>query len=160
MDFSLTEEQLRLRDEVIAFAKREFRDPLVADDHSSTFNFEGWQKIAEAGILGAAYPEQYGGGGMDDVTSVVMLEALGYGCRDNGLTYGVNSQIWSVQLPLLEFGTDEQKDTWLPHLIRGEAIGAFAITEPSSGSDAFSLRSTAERVDQGYVLNGGKSYST
>ena len=160
MDFSLTEEQLRLREEVIAFAKREFRDPLVGADHSSTLNGEGWQKIAEAGILGAAYPEQYGGAGMDDVTAVVMLEALGYGCRDNGLTYAVNSQIWSVQLPLLKFGTDEQKDAWLPQLIRGEVVGAFAMTEPSSGSDAYSLRSTAERVDGGYVLNGGKSYIT
>ena len=160
MDFSLTDEQRRLRDEVIAFAKREFREPLVDADRTSTLNGEGWQKIAAAGILGAGFPKQYGGGGYDDVTAVVMLEALGYGCRDNGLTYAVNSQIWSVQLPLLEFGTDEQKDMWLPSLIRGEVIGAFAMTEPSSGSDAFSLRSTAERVEGGYVLNGGKSYIT
>ncbi len=160
MDFSLTEEQLRLRDDVIAFAKREFRDPLVDADRSSVLDGDGWQKIARAGILGAAFPERYGGGGLDDITAVVMLEALGYGCRDNGLTYAVNSQIWSVQLPLVEFGSDEQKDTWLPKLIRGEVIGAFAMTEPSSGSDAFSLRSTAERVDGGYVLNGGKSYVT
>lgn len=160
MDFSLTDEQIRWRDEVIAFAKREFREPLVDADHASTLDGDGWQKIAEAGILGAAFPERYGGRGLDDVTAVVMLEALGYGCRDNGLTYAVNSQIWSVQLPLLEFGTDEQKDTWLPQLIGGQVVGAFAMTEPSSGSDAYSLRSTAERVDDGYVLNGGKSYVT
>ena len=160
MDYSLTEEQLRLRDEVIAFAKQEFRDPLDDADRSSTLDGEGWKKIAEAGILGAAFPERYGGRGLDDITAVVMLEALGYGCRDNGLTYAVNSQIWAVQLPLLEFGTDEQKDTWLPQLIRGEVIGASAMTEPSAGSDAYSLRSTAKRVDGGYVLNGGKSYVT
>lgn len=142
------------------FARVELDQPLIDADKSSSFNGEGWVKIAKKGIHGACFPTEYGGMGKDVLSAVTMLEGLGYGCRDNGLTYAVNSQIWSVQDPILRFGTDEQRRAWLPRLIGGEVVGAFAMTEPSAGSDSFSMRTTATKVDDGYVLNGHKTFIT
>ena len=160
MDFSWSEEQLQLHDEIVEFARDELNYPLTENDKTSSFDGEGWLKIARKGILGASFPSEYGGSGRDPLTAVLMLEALGYGCRDNGLTYAVNSQIWSVQDPILRFGTEEQRSAWLPSLLRGEVVGAFAMTEPSSGSDAFSMKTTATKTSDGYILNGHKTFIT
>ena len=88
------------------------------------------------------------------------MEGLGYACRENGFPYAVNSQMWSLQPALLKFGNEEQKMKYLPPLCRGEKIGAFGITEAETGSDSYSMRTTAVRRDGGYVLNGHKSYIT
>jgi alkylation response protein AidB-like acyl-CoA dehydrogenase len=88
------------------------------------------------------------------------MEGLGYGCRDNGLIFAMNAQMWSVQHPILSFGTEEQKQKYLPGLCSGELIGAHGMSEPDSGSDAYSLRTRAERVEGGYVLNGTKMFVT
>jgi hypothetical protein len=88
------------------------------------------------------------------------MEGLGYGCRDNGLIFAMNAQMWSVQMPIYTFGTDEQKHKYLPGLCRGDQIGAHGMTEPDSGSDAYSLRARATRVEGGYVLNGSKMFVT
>ena len=88
------------------------------------------------------------------------MEALGWGCRDNGLVFSLNAQMWAVEMPLLHYGTEEQKKAWLPKLVSGAAIGAHAITEPGAGSDVFSLTSRAETVDGGYRINGTKTFST
>ncbi|MHC4910397.1 MAG: acyl-CoA dehydrogenase family protein, partial [Planctomycetota bacterium] len=100
----------------------------------------------------------YGGCGLDIVTSVRMLEGIGYGCRDNGLTLGLNGQIWAVQEPILMFGSEEQKQRYLPRMCDGSLLAAHAMTEAESGSDAFSLKTTAERTEGGYILNGRKIY--
>jgi alkylation response protein AidB-like acyl-CoA dehydrogenase len=88
------------------------------------------------------------------------MEALGYGCRDNGLVFSINAQMWACEMPIARYGTPEQKREWLPRLVSGEAIGAHAITEPDSGSDVFSLKARAERIAEGYRLNGAKTFST
>jgi hypothetical protein len=88
------------------------------------------------------------------------MEGLGYGCHDNGLIFGINAQMWSVQMPILTFGTEEQKAKYLAGLCSGRIIGAHAMSEPDSGSDAFSLRTRAVRRDGGYVLNGAKTFVT
>jgi alkylation response protein AidB-like acyl-CoA dehydrogenase len=91
---------------------------------------------------------------------MLIMEGLGYGCRDNGLVFAMNAQMWSVQHPILTFGTEAQKQKYLPALCSGELIGAHAMSEPDSGSDAYSLRARAQQVNEGYILNGTKMFVT
>jgi alkylation response protein AidB-like acyl-CoA dehydrogenase len=86
------------------------------------------------------------------------MEALGYACRDNGLLFGINAQIWSVQMPIHQFGTPEQKKKYLTRLCSGEIIGAHGMSEPDSGSDAFNMRTTAVHEGDFYILNGTKTF--
>src|SRR6202034_87124 len=101
-----------------------------------------------------------GGAGADSLTTVLVMEALGYGCHDNGLIFSLNAQMWSLEMPLVKFGTAAQHQAYLPGLMSGDLIGVHAMTEPDSGSDAFSMRTRVERKDDGYVLNGTKLYIT
>ena len=103
-------------------------------------------------------PEEYGGRGHDTITAVAMLEALGEGCPDNGLTLAVSGQMWAVQDPIVHYGTEEQKRAYLPGLTGGEMLGAHAMSEPGSGSDTFALETTAQPAGDGYLLNGFKTY--
>src|SRR5688572_2960287 len=134
MDFSWTPEQLELRDAVIAFAKRDLSDDLIGRDRGSVFSRDLWKRCAEFGIQGLPFPTEFCGGGHDVLTTVLVLEALGYACRDNGLIFGLNAQMWSVQMPLLLYGTPEQKREFLAPLCSGEKIGAHGMSEPGSGS--------------------------
>jgi alkylation response protein AidB-like acyl-CoA dehydrogenase len=160
MDFSWTDEQLEFKKAVINFAQQELNTDLIERDKDSGFSAENWLKCGQFGIQGLAIPEEYGGVGADLLTTVLVMEGLGYGCRDNGLTFALNSQMWSVQPTLLEFGSEAQKQNYLPGLCQGEKIGAYGMTEPDSGSDAFSLRTRAEKRDGGYVLTGSKTLVT
>ncbi len=160
MDFSFTEEQLAYKAVVIKFARNELDDDLAARDHAGEFNYEGFRQCAQFGIQGLPIPPEYGGSGADPLTVVLAMEALGYACKDNGLLFSINAQMWSFEIPLLEFGTEAQKQRYLPHLCRGEMVAVHAMSEPESGSDAFSLRTTAARKDGHYVLNGTKMFIT
>lgn len=160
MDFSWTDEQLRLRAAAVRFAQQELNTGLPDRDRAGSLSLENWRKCAEFGVLGLATPEAYGGSGEDILTTLLIMEGLGYGCRDNGLIFAMNAQMWSVQHPILAFGTEPQKRKYLPGLVRGEMIGAHGMSEPDSGSDAFSLRTRAERTDGGYTLNGSKMFVT
>lgn len=158
MDFSWSEEQLSYRKAVVDFARRELNQDTIAEDHSASFSREKWLKCARFGIQGLPFPETYGGSEADILTTVLAMEGLGYGCRDNGLIFAINAQMWSVQMPIFSFGSEDQKRKYLPGLCRGELIGAHGMTEPDSGSDAYSLRTTAQRCEGGYVLNGSKMF--
>lgn len=160
MDFSWTEEQIRLRDSIIEFAAGRLNKDMIARDRSAKFSRDLWKECADIGILGLALPEEYGGTNQDVLTTMLIIEGLGYGCRDNGLVFALNAQMWSVQHPIAKFGTDEQKQKYLPGLCSGDLIGAHGMTEPDAGSDAFSLRTRAEKREGGYVLNGSKTYVT
>lgn len=160
MDFSWSEDQLTLKRTVIDFARKELSDDVLGRDRRGEFSHEGWQKCARFGLQGLPFPEAYGGSNTDILTTMLVMEGLGYGCRDNGLIFALNAQMWSVQLPLLDFGTDAQKQKYLPRLCSGELIGAHGMTEPGAGSDAYSLRTRAQRVDGGYLLNGSKMFVT
>lgn len=134
---------------------------LVAADHESFFAREDWVKCADYGVQSLIVPEEYGGRGLDTATMLLTLEGLGYGCADNGLTFALASQLMSTQVALVNFGNDEQRARWLPGLLDGSVFAALAMTEPESGSDAFSLGATAEKQDDGtYVLNGHKAWLT
>ncbi len=160
MDFSWTEEQLKFRKAVARFAEGTLNEGLLERDRAGEISLENWRRCTEYGILGLPIPEEYGGLGEDILTTMLAMEGLGYGCRDNGLIFAMNAQMWSVQLPILQFGTEEQKARYLPALCKAERIAAHAMTEPDSGSDAYNLRTRAERVDGGYRLNGSKTFVT
>ena len=160
MDFAWNDEQQALRKEVMRFAKEQLNDDLARRDREEIFSRELWQKCADFGILGIPVPTEYGGGGGDTLTTVCALEALGYGCKDNGLLFSLNAHMWTTEIPLMAFGTEEQKKKYLPKLINGEWIGLHAMTEPGSGSDAYSLKTRADRKGDKYVLNGTKTFIT
>lgn len=160
MNFSLTEEQAKFRELAIDFARRELNDGVREREQKREFHWAGWRKCAEFGIHGLTMPEKYGGLGMDLVTCVAALEGLGYGCGDSGLLFSINSQIWTCEHPILKFGTEEQKKRYLPGLVDGSLVGGHAMTEPDSGSDAFSVRCKAEKRGDKYILNGTKIFIT
>jgi hypothetical protein len=110
------------------------------------------------GVHGLPVPVQYGGLGMDALTTVGVLEALGYGCEDNGLVFSINAHMWTLEIPILGFGTDAQKQKYLPRLCSGELIGANAMSEPNAGSDAYSISTTATKKGDAYVLKGSKVF--
>ena len=158
MDFAWTEEQTAFRQSVIKFARQELNNNLIERDRLEEFSREAWNKCAEFGIHGLPVPAQYGGGGSDILTTVCALEALGYGCRDNGLVFSINAHMWSAEIPILNHGTEAQKQHYLPKLVSGEWIGIQGMTEPMSGSDAYSLRTRAEKKGGQYILNGAKTF--
>ncbi len=160
MDFSLSAEQQELKEAAVAFARRELDQDLAERDEAGEFSPGAWRACAKFGIQGLPVPAELGGAGVDILTTVVVMEALGYGCHDNGLIFSLNAQMWSLELPLVTFGTQAQQQAYLPGLIAGDLVGVHAMTEPDSGSDAFSMRTRAERTGDGYVLNGTKLYIT
>lgn len=158
MDLGWNDEQLVLKKSIVDFAQKELNSDLIERDRTSSFPLESWKKCASLGIHGLCVPQKYGGSGLDPLTAVLAMEGLGYGCRDNGLIFAINAQMWSVQTPILRFGSDDQKRAFLPKLVGGDLIAAHGMTEPESGSDSFSLAMTAERQGEKYVLNGTKTF--
>jgi len=160
MEFAWNEDQLALRRSILEFATRALSDDIISDDRWGTFSRERWTRCAKFGILGLALPEEDGGSGLDPLTTMMAMEALGYACRDNGLLFALNAQMWAVQAPISRFASAEQRERYLPALVRGDIIGAHAITEPGSGSDAFAMWSNAVLHGDKYVLNGSKTFVT
>lgn len=160
MDFDWTEEQRILREEIVTFAQEQLNEDLIQRDAESGFSFEAWKRCAAVGIQGLPVQSEYGGAGADPLTIVLSMEALGYGCRDNGLIFSLNAQMWSCEMPIASFGSEEQKRRYLPRLCDGSLIGVQCMTEPDSGSDAFALVTSAERKGDRYVLNGSKTFIT
>ncbi|MEM7373371.1 MAG: acyl-CoA dehydrogenase family protein [Bacteroidota bacterium] len=162
MEFSWPKEYLTHRDKIIAFAQEELTDDIIKRDHQGIFPRDLWQKCADMGIQGMAAPAQYGGSHeeVDILRSVLAMEGFGYGCKDNGLGIALNAQMWAVQASIVNFGTEAQKQKYLPSLTNGSWIGAHALTEIESGSDVFNMKMTAEKVEGGYVLNGEKRLVT
>jgi alkylation response protein AidB-like acyl-CoA dehydrogenase len=160
MDFALSAEQRELKEATVAFARGELDQDLAKREDAGEFPREAWRACAKFGIQGLPIPAELGGGGADILTTVLVMEALGYGCHDNGLIFSLNAQMWSLELPLVKFGTPAQQRAYLPGLVSGDLIGVHAMTEPDSGSDAFGMRTRAERDGDHYVLNGTKLYIT
>ena len=133
----------------------------VEADNTSQFAADDWRRCADHGLLGLMTPTEFGGAGADLATVLLSLEGLGYGCRDNGLAFALASQMLSTQETLVRFGSAEQRERWLTPMINGDALGAFAMTEPNAGSDAYQLSTRAEKQPDGtYILNGHKAYLT
>jgi alkylation response protein AidB-like acyl-CoA dehydrogenase len=161
MDFAPTPAQQALCDAARAFA-RETLDPGTAErDAAGADDPAGWRRLwqaaADHGLLGLCIPTALGGGGHDVLTAVLVLEAVGEGCRDNGLTLGLNGQVWAMQMAIMEFGTEAQQARWMPGLVSGRVIACHGVTEDGSGSDVNALAMTAEKDGGDYVLNGAKT---
>ncbi len=160
MDFSLTPEQIQLKGAAEEFARSELNDGILERDSTGEFPLGAWRKCANFGIQGLPIPQEFGGGGSDLLTTILVMEALGYGCRDNGLLFALNAHMWSAELPLLVFGTEAQKRKYLIPMCRGEIISGNGSTEPDTGSDVFAMRTTAVKKGDRYVLNGSKMFVT
>ena len=135
---------------------RQHLNPRADAVGESGFDPELWRLCAEYGVLGWFAPEEYGGKGHGVVTTAFLMEALGYGCSDNGLTFGLGTQLWGFQKTRLEVGTPEQVARYLPRSIAGDFLGCFGMTEVASGSDAFGIEARAVRDGTDYVLEGEK----
>jgi alkylation response protein AidB-like acyl-CoA dehydrogenase len=160
MDFSLSADQRELKEAAVEFARKELDQDLAKREDVGEFSAQAWRACARFGVQGLPVPTELGGGGADILTTVLVMEGLGYGCHDNGLLFALNAQMWSLELPLVTFGTPAQQQGYLPGLVSGDLVGVHAMTEPDSGSDAFSMRTCAERRGDDYVLNGTKLYIT
>lgn len=160
MDFAFTSDQRAWHD-LAARAGRELLVDDVADrDDRREFWREGYRRCGELGLLGLPVPERFGGRGQDAAVTIAAMEGLGYGCTDNGLIFAANASLWTITLPILEYGSEEQKRAFLPGLCGGSILGANAASEPGSGSDIFSMTTRAERREGGWVLNGRKVWIT
>ncbi|MFJ5122899.1 acyl-CoA dehydrogenase family protein [Kitasatospora sp. NPDC088548] len=127
-------------------------------DAEGVFPRDEWKLVQGSGILGLPFDEQWGGLGQDLLTTMYVLEELGAKCRDGGLNFSVATHMVSTGVPLQRFGSRELKERYLPGICSGETIGAHAISETESGSDALAMRTTATRENDGFVLRGGKSF--
>lgn len=133
---------------------------MIERDRRSVFSREAWKTCAQRGVLASSVPVDQGGAGDDPVTVALKLEGLGLGCRDTGLAYAVASHMLAFQDALVRFADAEQRRAVLEPAIRGDLIGAFAITEPEAGSDSFSMRARATRDGDGWRLSGLKRHIT
>jgi len=158
MDFTLNETQRAIQGVVRDFARREIIPKAAGYDQREEFPWEIIRGAASLGLLGILVPEGYGGAGMDYVSYVAILEELGRADASVALTVEAHNSL-AVNHILL-FGTEEQRRRYLPPLARGEMLSAWALTEPSSGSDAAAMRTTAVRQDDAYVLTGTKNFIT
>lgn len=158
MDFGLTEQQARLQEAAIEFARSQLRTSLLDADRNETFDREGWRRCADFGVLGLPVPVEYGGLGLGLPELIAVMEGLGYGTRDQGLLFAINAHLWTNTLPILTYGTEDQKRQYLPGLSNGSLIGANAASEPDAGSDVFAMRTRAVRRGDHYVLNGTKTF--
>ncbi|MCG8422526.1 MAG: acyl-CoA dehydrogenase family protein [Proteobacteria bacterium] len=158
MDFALTKKQSELKQSLIEFAESELGGDMRGREHAGEFFWQGWKKSAAFGIQGLPVPERYGGRGEDAVMCMVAMQALGYGCRDSGLLFTLNSHMWTCEMPIVQFGSEEQKQAYLPGMVAGTIVGGHAVTEAEAGSDAFALRTTAVRKGDRYILDGTKTF--
>ncbi|WP_152051958.1 acyl-CoA dehydrogenase family protein [Tautonia marina] len=160
MDDLLTPAQRSWFDAAVTFARSELCDDVADRDRLGTFHRDGYRKCGTLGLLGLPVPKEYGGGSDDLVSAVAAVEGLGYGCHDTGLVFALGASLWTVTMPILAFGTEEQKRRWLPGLCDGSLFGANAASEPEAGSDIFSMSTKAEKKADRWVLNGRKVWIT
>jgi alkylation response protein AidB-like acyl-CoA dehydrogenase len=160
MDFSWSKEQEELKGAAVKFAQGELNHAVGEREKKAEFSYDGWHACAAFGLQGALIPKEYGGMGLDPLDVAAVLEGVGYGCRDNGLVFSVNAHMWACEIPLLRYGSETQKKTYLSGMSRGKLIGANAMTEPDSGSDVYALKTQAVEDGDHYILNGTKTFVT
>jgi alkylation response protein AidB-like acyl-CoA dehydrogenase len=158
MNFALSEDQARIRDAVRAFAVQEIAPGVAEREKKEIFPREILDHLAEMGLLGMMVPEAYGGAGADALAYVLAVEELSRVCASTAVIVSVNNSV--VCYPIWKFGTETQKSTILKELASGRALGAYALTEPQSGSDAANQKTRAVRDGASYVLNGAKAWIT
>jgi alkylation response protein AidB-like acyl-CoA dehydrogenase len=156
MDFSLNDDQREIQALAREFAQAEIEPNAAAWDREERFPVELYGKLAGLGLMGVCIPEELGGAGADFLSYILVLEELSRADAGVGVTVAVHTS--ACTLPILAFGTDEQRERFVPPLARGEKIGAFALTETGSGSDAGALRTTAVQDGDGWRISGTKQF--
>ena len=160
MDFSFSREQLMFKKEVINFAKKEIAPRTKEHDLKSEFDLESFWKMADFGILGLHFPEEYGGSGADVVTTALVGEALAEGGADSGFLLAYGAHTFLCGDTLFRNASQAQKKKYIPKIISGEWVGCMGVTEPDAGSDMASMKTTAEKRGDKYILNGSKMFIT
>ncbi|PLR87620.1 acyl-CoA dehydrogenase [Bacillus sp. V33-4] len=158
MNFDLTSEQEMIRKTIREFADEEVAPGALERDRNKQFPESIFKKLADMGMMGLPFPEEYGGGGADTVSFAIVTEELSRACGSTGITYSAHISLGGA--PIYLFGTEEQKQQYLVPICTGETLGAFGLTEPNAGSDAGGTRTTAVEKDGEFVINGNKCYIT
>lgn len=158
MQFKLTEEHEMIRKMVRDFAKNEVAPTAAERDEEERFDREIFDKMAELGLTGIPWPEEYGGIGSDFLAYCIAIEELSRICASTAVTLSAHTSL--AGWPIYKFGSEEQKQKYLTPLAKGETIGAYGLTEPGSGSDAGGMRTTARLEGDHYILNGSKIFIT
>ena len=158
MNFELSKEQQEIRGRAAEFAAREVAPRAAEWDREARFPAEVFEKLSAAGFMGLCVPEEYGGGGADFLSYALLIEEISRADAGVGVTLAVHTSAGT--LPILTYGTEDQRSRFVPDLARGEKIGCFALTEPTTGSDTAAIEAGAERVDGGYRLSGHKQWVT
>ena len=160
MNFDLTDDQKVLRDQIIKFAQQELSKDVLERDRQQKFPHDLWLKCGEMGLQGLPVDEEYGGAGLDPVTTAVALEALGYGARDGGLVFAICAHLLACVVPIWKHGSPELKAKYLPGLCSGQLIAVNGMTETTSGSDAFTMKTRAVADGDGFRITGNKIFSS
>ncbi len=158
MNLDFTDAQKSLQTEIIDFAAQHLNEGVEEREEKQQFDRSLWQKSGELKLPGLPVPECWGGRGLDVVSTMIALEALGYGCRDNGFSFAIGAHLLACVVPIWLYGNEDQKKNLLPSLCNGTWIIANAITESESGSDAFNMQTTAVKEGENYVLKGEKNF--
>ena len=156
MDFELNEEQIAMREMARDFAEKEIAPLIEEDEKEHRFRPELVKKMAELGFFGCVIPEEYGGNGAGHLASVILTEEIARVSASWGLPF--NMQTMGPGTTIVRWGTEEQKQKYVPPLVNAETLGCFAITEPNTGSDVASMETYAVETDDGFVLNGSKTW--
>jgi alkylation response protein AidB-like acyl-CoA dehydrogenase len=160
MEFSLSDEQRDLYDGIVRFARETLNAGAVERDRAHAFPRDLWLACGSMGLQGLMVPEQYGGTGLDPLSSAIALEALGYGCEDGGLSFSICAHLLACVVPVVHHASEAQKQRYLPGLANGTLIATNAMSEPGSGSDAYAMKTRAVRDGDVYRLRGTKMWST
>lgn len=158
MEFLLTEEQLMLKEMVSKFAKEKIAPVAAENERNHIFPADIIRESGELGLMGIAYPTEYGGAGMDFVSYFLAIEEISRWCASTGVIISAHSSL--VCDPIYRFGTEEQKQRYLPDLLSGKKIGSFSLTESGAGSDSGATKTTAKYENSKWILNGSKLFAT
>lgn len=161
MEFAWSKKQSELYEQTLRFARERLDNAGLAErERDDRFALQGFRRCGEYGLAGLSVPAQHGGMGLDALTTAHTIEAFGRGCLDMGLVFSLSAHLFACAMPIALHASDEMKARVLPRLASGAWVGANAITEADSGSDAFALKARAVRDGDTYVLDGAKSYVT
>lgn len=160
MDFEITAEQQALYDGARELGAREVAPTVLARDKSGAWDQRIWKKMAAAGLIGAPFPEEYGGTGLSCLSTCLVKEGFTVGAQDGGVALAWGASTILCGVPIWKLGTEEQKRTYLPKMSSGDWLGAFCLSEPGSGSDAASMKTRAVKKGDRWILNGTKMWIT
>jgi butyryl-CoA dehydrogenase len=160
LEFSIPQEYQDFKEAVLRFSKEKLAPRAQELDAKGEFSWQNWQDMAAMGLLGLPFPEQYGGSDASPLATCIAMEALSAGGVDSGTSLGWGAHTILCGVPIWLLGTEQQKERYLPKICSGEWIGAFGLTEPGSGSDAASLKTSAEKIGDRWILNGSKMFIT